>query len=245
MRDIKINIIQTHSQLIKNTCILITIFLNQISIMRHLTLLDHVLGQMDTALRTICPPQQRTSARPTPGADLSESSMTNEERRHVAGLMRVNHSGEVCAQALYQGQATTAKLEKIKTQMQAAADEEIDHLAWCEQRLTELNSCPSKLNPIWYLGSFILGACAGLVGDRWSLGFVAETERQVTGHLNKHQQKIPQHDLKTAAILVKMSEDESLHAESAVAAGAAELPLIVRELMRSVSKLLTFSSYYV
>lgn len=159
--------------------------------------------------------------------------------------MRVNHAGEVCAQALYQGQALTAQLTHIKKQMSDAAAEEIDHLAWCEERLTELGSKPSLLNPFWYGGSIILGALAGFVGDKVSLGFVAETERQVSAHLQHHLQQLPAKDKKSQAILFKMKEDEEQHATTALNAGAIELPYIVKQLMRVVSKLMTKSSYYV
>lgn len=213
--------------------------------MRHLTLIDQLVGKIDTALRTVCIPNQRMSNRRSPAHDLPDVSMSTSSKQHVAGLMRVNHAGEVCAQALYQGQAATAKLETVKVQMTAAADEEIDHLAWCEQRLSELDSQPSVFNPLWYAGSFLLGSLAGLAGDRWSLGFVAETERQVTAHLQHHRQHVPTDDVKTQAILAKMQEDESQHAQAAVAAGAAELPFVVRQLMSGASKLLTFSSYYI
>ena len=159
--------------------------------------------------------------------------------------MRVNHAGEVCAQALYQGQALTAQLKEVKAQMTEAAAQEVDHLAWCEQRLSELGSRPSILNPIWYGGSIALGALAGLAGDKWSLGFVAETERQVTKHLQTHQQHLPTQDVKTKAILAKMQDDEEHHAEVASKAGAAELPFFIKQLMQCVSKLLTKTSYYI
>ncbi|MDP3704429.1 MAG: 2-polyprenyl-3-methyl-6-methoxy-1,4-benzoquinone monooxygenase [Legionellaceae bacterium] len=213
--------------------------------MRHLSLIDQLLGKVDTALRTVCIPKQRTSNRASPANNLTDVSLDAPTKRHVAGLMRVNHAGEVCAQALYQGQAATAKLDEVKAQMTAAADEEIDHLAWCEERLCELESRPSVLNPLWYMGSFMLGALAGVAGDRWSLGFVAETERQVTSHLQQHRQHVPAEDVKTQAILAKMQDDESQHAQAATDAGAAELPFVVRQLMRGASKLLTFSSYYI
>lgn len=212
--------------------------------MRQLTVVDQLMGHVDTAMRAIFPPKQRGSKRANPARDVSASVMTDEEKKHVAGLMRVNHAGEVCAQALYQGQALTARLSAVKDQMQAAADEEIDHLAWCEQRLSELNSQPSKLNAVWYAGSFMLGALAGLAGDRWSLGFVAETERQVTAHLQRHIQDLPGQDEKTRAILAQMQEDETEHANMAHAAGAAELPDFIKNIMHGVSRLLTFGSYH-
>jgi ubiquinone biosynthesis monooxygenase Coq7 len=212
---------------------------------RQYDLLDSVLSQVDATLRTVFAPKNRAGTRVSPANSLQEAQLSLTEKQHVAGLMRVNHAGEVCAQALYQGQAVTAKQVAIKQQMQTAAEEEIDHLAWCETRLNELDSRPSLLNPLWYTGSFLIGMLAGLAGDRWSLGFVAETERQVSLHLEKHLQKIPEQDGKTCAILKKMNEDETRHAESAMAAGAAELPLLIKMLMNGVSMLLTRGSYYI
>lgn len=213
--------------------------------MRQLTLVDQFICHVDMAIRTILPPKQRGCRRVNPAQDQTSPSLNANERRHVAGLMRVNHAGEVCAQALYQGQALTAQLTRVKEQMMNAADEEIDHLAWCEQRLSELNSQPSKLNAFWYGGSFLLGALAGLAGDRWSLGFVAETERQVAAHLQRHLQDIPVRDMKTRAILTQMHEDEAHHADVAQTAGAADLPVMVKRLMWVVSKLLTQTSYHI
>ncbi len=212
--------------------------------MRHLKLVEKLLCEVDTALRTVCVPKQRTSRRANPAEMQQEQAMSLHEKRHVAGLMRVNHAGEVCAQALYQGQAATARLTEVKQQMTQAAEDEVDHLAWCEERLRELDSRPSLFNLVWYSGSFMLGALAGMAGDRWSLGFVAETERQVTAHLQKHLQNLPKQDLKTQAILAKMHEDEAYHAEMAVDAGAIELPFLIKQLMKGVSTLLTRSSYY-
>lgn len=213
--------------------------------MRHLSLFDKLLCELDTAVRTLIVPEHRESARENPGKNIDEPSLSTQEKRHVARLMRVNHAGEVSAQALYQGQALTAKLATVKTQMTEAAAEEIDHLAWCEQRLRELDSQPSILNPVWYGGSLMIGALAGLVGDKWSLGFVAETERQVTNHLQQHLQHLPPNDLKTKSILAQMHDDEAHHANVANAAGAAELPFLIKRLMHGVSKLLTKSSYYI
>lgn len=211
---------------------------------REFRLLDKLLCEIDIALRAVATPENRYSQRENPAKMLFEPALTMQEKRHVAGLMRVNHAGEVCAQALYQGQALTAKLEHVKQQMAEAAAEEIDHLAWCEQRLKELGSRPSVLNPIWYAGSLLLGALAGIAGDQWSLGFVAETERQVTAHLQKHLQTLPKQDIKTQSILTTMQNDETHHAETAMAAGAAKLPNVISRLMQGMSKLLTKSSYY-
>ena len=195
--------------------------------------LDTLISEVDNALRTLFPPAQRMSARPSPAEQLADTNLSSKEKKHIAGLMRVNHAGEVCAQALYQGQALTAQLTHIKKQMSDAAAEETDHLAWCEMRLAELNSKPSILNPFWYGGSMLLGAIAGFAGDKISLGFVVETERQVSAHLQRHLDNLPEHDKKSQAILVKMKEDEEHHAAT------------VKQLMRIVSKLMTKSSYYV
>lgn len=213
--------------------------------MRQLSKFDNVIREVDTLLRTLILPQLRASTRKTPGHALADAPMSSEEKRHVAGLMRVNHAGEVAAQALYQGQALTAKLTQVKTQMAAAAIEEIEHLAWCEERLRELDNKPSWLNPLWYCGSLMIGMVAGLAGDRWSLGFVAETERQVAAHLEQHLRHLPPCDSKTQAILSQMHADEAHHADVAIHAGAAELPFFIKKLMHGVSKLMTISSYYI
>jgi ubiquinone biosynthesis monooxygenase Coq7 len=208
------------------------------------TLLDKFIGGFDVALRSLCVPNNRQAIRPNPADGLAEPILSQEETRHVAGLMRVNHSGEVCAQALYQGQALTAKLPFIKDKMKAAALDEVDHLAWCEARLRELGSAPSVLNPVWYSASLTIGLLAGLIGDKWSLGFVAETEQQVTEHLKKHRDYLPMQDDKTKAILYQMQLDETLHADVAEAAGAADLPFIIKKGMQFASKLMTKTSYY-
>ena len=212
--------------------------------MRALNTIDRLINNIDMALRTVCPPQRRASLRISPAQATPDSPLSAAETRHVVGLMRVNHAGEVCAQALYQGQALTAKLTTVKEQMIQAAQEETDHLAWCEERLDELGSQPSLLNPIWYIGSFMLGALAGLAGDRWSLGFVAETERQVSAHLQHHLEQLPIQDLKTQAILTQMQHDETQHAKLATAAGGAPLPSLLKRSMHCISKLLTRSSYH-
>jgi len=212
--------------------------------MPNLTPFDRILVELDSTLKTLFPPIKRASQRAFPDAELSENRLSMKQRKHTAGLMRVNHAGEVCAQALYQGQAMTAKLTDVKLQMNQAAQEETDHLAWCEQRLRELGSQPSVLNPIWYTGSLLMGALAGLAGDRVSLGFVAETERQVSAHLQKHLDKIPTTDEKTRAILQQMLTDEMQHAEDAKQAGGITLPVIVQKIMHLTSKLMTKTSYY-
>lgn len=210
---------------------------------RHLTPLDQLIAGIDGALRTVFNPAPRPD-RPSPGNELPEAVADADERRHVAGLMRVNHAGEIAAQGLYQGQAATARLEEVREAMEQAAREENDHLAWCEQRLAELDSRPSVLNPVWFTGSWLIGAAAGLMGDRWSLGFVAETERQVVAHLEEHLQRLPRDDDRSRAILEQMREDELRHGSTALAAGGAELPGPVRRLMTAVSKLMTEGAYW-
>lgn len=207
--------------------------------------IDAIVAQVDTLLRTLFVPENRPNQRTNPGEMHACPPLTPAETRLTAGLMRVNHAGEVCAQALYQGQALTAQLTHVREQMAAAALEEVDHLAWCEQRLQELHSHPSVLNPIWYGLSFLLGASAGLLGDRFSLGFVAETERQVTHHLQQHLSRLPPHDHKTTAILRQMQADEIQHAKTAGDAGAIELPFLIKQGMSTISKAMTWSSYYI
>lgn len=213
--------------------------------LRESSLTDFLIQRVDDFLRVLFIPQQRSSVRENPAIPFLHPTLSSTEQRHVAGLVRVNHAGEICAQGLYQGQALTARLESTKTQMEQAALEEVDHLAWCEERLRELKNYPSILNPFWYAGSLCLGALAGLIGDQWSLGFVAETERQVTQHLMNHLQRLPNQDERTRAILQQMVIDESAHAHVAIAAGAEELPFLIKKLMYAVSKLLTTSSYYI
>ena len=180
-----------------------------------------------------------------PAKNLEDSDLTELEKYHSAGLMRVNHSGEVCAQALYRGQALTAQLNDVKEKMNEAASEELDHLAWCNKRLEELNQRPSILNPLWYGMSFTLGAVAGLAGDKWSLGFVEETEEQVVKHLDGHMKKISSKDNKTKVIMKQMREDEEAHALAAQKAGAAELPEEVKKIMSAVAKVMTSTSYQI
>ena len=211
---------------------------------RRLTLLDKLIGEADTVLRTLGA-RGNTAGRPSPAEGHSDAELADAERRHVAGLMRVNHTGEVCAQALYQGQALTAKLPTVREDMQQAAAEEVDHLVWCEQRLKELDSRPSALNPAWYGLSFALGAAAGAIGDRVSLGFVAATEERVCSHLRDHLKQLPEQDRKSRLILQKMLEDEERHGENALEAGGADFPRPVKDAMSAVSKLMTRSSYWV
>jgi ubiquinone biosynthesis monooxygenase Coq7 len=179
----------------------------------------------------------------SPANQIDESELTDEERKHAIGLMRVNHAGEVCAQALYQGQALTAKLPEVGEQMEHAAEEEIDHLAWCEERIHELGGRTSALNPVWYAMSFGIGAGAGLISDKLSLGFVAATEDQVCDHLQKHLQELPANDQKSRTIVEHMLDDEARHAETALNAGGHRFPAPVKKLMTLVSSAMTGSSY--
>lgn len=202
---------------------------------------DRLIQGFDQALRTVVPDSTQAD-RPSP-AHSKTSQLSVEQARHVAGLMRVNHSGEVCAQALYHGQALTAKLPKVRLEMQQAAREEQDHLVWCELRLKELDSHPSLLNPLWYGLSFGIGALAGLAGDEYSLGFVAETEKQVSNHLQSHLNQLPDTDSRSQAILAQMNQDELHHREQALQAGGRELPKPVQQVMQLVSKVMTKASY--
>ena len=211
--------------------------------MRQYTGVDKLIQSFDQALRSLVP--GATSAhRENPSSEV-ETQLAVSEARHVAGLMRVNHSGEVCAQALYHGQALTAKLPNVRKEMENAAIEEQDHLAWCEDRLKELDSHTSLLNPVWYSLSFGMGAIAGIAGDKYSLGFVAETERQVSLHLEDHIRQLPAQDERSRNILVQMNEDELHHRDTALQAGGVDLPLPVRITMTAISKLMTKTSYYI
>lgn len=211
--------------------------------MRQYTGLDKFIHSFDQALRSLVP--GTTSAqRENPSLDV-EAQLGVSEARHVAGLMRVNHSGEVCAQALYHGQALTAKLPNVRREMEFAAIEEQDHLAWCEDRLKELDSHTSLLNPVWYGLSFGMGALAGIAGDKYSLGFVAETERQVSLHLQDHITQLPEHDERSRKILVQMNEDELHHRDAALNAGGVDLPAPIKISMTAISKLMTKTSYFI
>jgi len=209
-----------------------------------LTLIDRCLLQVDQALRT-CVPGSSQAQRQSPAEPLDEVEMSDAERKHAAGLMRINHTGEVCAQALYAGQAATAKLGETREAMEHAAQEEVDHLAWCEQRLQQLDSKPSALNPLWYGLSFGMGALAGIAGDKWSLGFVAETERQVCDHLEDHLGKLPEDDQRSKAILEQMITDERQHGETAKQAGGADLPPPVQKAMAGLSQVMKKSTYHI
>jgi len=202
---------------------------------------DAFILQFDKALRTVF--AKAGSRRPYPDAELPDAELNAAEKRHAAGLMRINHSGEVCAQALYAGQALTARNPEAQRALLAAADEETEHLAWCEKRLDELGSHKSFFNPFWYAGSFALGAFAGALGDKWNLGFLAETERQVEGHLDSHLGLLPEPDAKSRAIVEQMKIDEAKHAATAIAHGGAPLPGPVRTAMRVTAKILTQTAY--
>lgn len=204
--------------------------------------LDELIVAFDRGLRTVFAPAR--SARATPGANLEEIDMTEEQRRLSSALMRVNHSGEICAQALYQGQALTARDSRARAALEQAAREETEHLAWTEGRIEELGGRKSVLNPLFYAGSFAIGAAAGLIGDRWNLGFLAETERQVVAHLEGHLQRLPAQDVKSRAIVEHMKTDEARHATSAVQHGAADLPDPAKAAMRLSSKAMTETAYW-
>ncbi|MCG6657719.1 2-polyprenyl-3-methyl-6-methoxy-1,4-benzoquinone monooxygenase [Halomonas campisalis] len=210
---------------------------------RKLSRADSLIHQFDTVLRTLVPHAARSS-RPSPVTpDIRDDPMTPEERRHAEGLMRINHTGEVCAQALYQGQGLTAKLPEVRGQMEQAAQEEIDHLAWCDDRLQELEGRTSLLNPFFYAASFGLGAVAGAVGDRVSLGFVAATEEQVGRHLEDHLVRLPAADHRSRAVLRQMAIDEAHHAQLALEAGGSRFPAPVKFGMSLMSKVMTKSVY--
>lgn len=203
---------------------------------------DRWIVEFDRALRTVAATAQ--SVRPQPGGDLPEGDLDAVQRRQAVGLMRVNHCGEVCAQALYQGQALTSREAAVRDALQAAADEETEHLAWTERRIAELGGRKSLLNPLWYAGSLSLGVAAGLLGDKWNLGFLAETERQVEAHLDGHLRDLPPGDARSRAVVDQMRQDEIRHAEMAVAFGAAELPGPVKQGMRLSARLMTRLSYW-
>ena len=205
--------------------------------------LDRLITAFDNGLRTLLAPAH--SARAVPGAALAEPEMTAPARQVAAALMRVNHTGEICAQALYQGQALTARNASARAALEQAAVEETDHLAWTAQRIEELGGRASLLNPLWYAGSFALGAAAGFLGDKWNLGFLAETERQVEGHLEGHLDRLPAQDEKSRAIVNEMKVDESRHARTAVDHGAAELPEPVKLAMKLGSRVMTRTAYWI
>jgi ubiquinone biosynthesis monooxygenase Coq7 len=202
---------------------------------------DRWISGLDQAIRTVTGVHH--NHRPSPANDLAETVTTPEARQHVVGLMRINHAGEVAAQALYAGQALTARETNTRVTMQEAAREETDHLAWCQDRIHELGGRTSLLNPLWYAGSFAIGAIAGVAGDRVSLGFVAETEKQVCHHLESHLSELPKGDLRTRAVVKQMSEDEARHGKNATNAGAVELPKPIRLMMKLTAKIMTRTAY--
>lgn len=206
-------------------------------------MLDQLIIEFDKALRTVFAPAP--TARQRPGSGLAEAELTPAERRHAGALMRVNHVGEVCAQALYQGQALTSRDPATRRALEQAAWEETEHLNWTEQRMAELGGRKSLLNPLWYAGSLALGVFAGKCGDRWNLGFLAETERQVGAHLQDHLGRLPAADQRSRAVIEQMATDEAEHAATAIRLGAAELPAPVKGAMRLSSRLMTSTAYYV
>jgi len=203
---------------------------------------DQLIAQFDRALRTVS--HVAEASRASPADALPEAELSEHDRRHAAALMRVNHVGEVCAQALYQGQALTAKDAHARQALERAAREEEDHLAWSEQRVSELGGRTSLLNPLWYAGAFAIGTVAGTLGDRWNLGFLAETERQVEEHLAGHLERLPSEDARTRTLVEAMRADEARHRDTALRLGAAELPDPVKRTMRVASRIMTSVAYW-
>jgi ubiquinone biosynthesis monooxygenase Coq7 len=220
-----------------------------------MSLLDSVLVCADNALRTVFAPARAARPTPKPGNEITGShtaeapepsaAMQADALTRAARLMRINHVGEICAQALYQGQSLTARNDHVRTTLQKAAKEEEDHLAWCEERINELGGRKSLLNPLWYAGSFALGAASGLLGDKWNLAFLAETERQVEGHLKDHLEKLPPEDARSRAVLEQMQRDEAQHAATAMTLGAADMPQSISRIMRLASRVMTGTAYWV
>lgn len=202
---------------------------------------DQAIIEFDRALRTVL--ASARSRRPVPGRNLPDVELDQAQRQHIVGLMRVNHCGEICAQALYQGQALTSRDPVVKEALRGAADEETEHLAWTEQRIAELGGRKSLLNPLLYLGSLSMGLVAGSLGDKWNLGFLAETERQVEAHLDSHLLTLPVADVRSRAIVEQMRLDEIRHAETAIQHGAAELPGVVKVAMKMAAKVMTRAAY--
>ncbi|KAI5916823.1 2-polyprenyl-3-methyl-6-methoxy-1,4-benzoquinone monooxygenase [Thauera sp. 2A1] len=206
-------------------------------------MIDQLILEFDKALRTVFAPAR--SVRPVPGDELPDAALEDDERRHAAALMRVNHVGEICAQALYQGQALMSRDPAIRESLQQASDEETEHLAWTERRIAELGGRKSLLNPLWYGGALAVGMAAGRFGDRWNLGFLAETERQVEAHLKSHLESLPAQDRKSRAIVEQMKADEVEHAETALRLGAQELPAPVKGVMKLAARVMTRTTYWV
>ena len=206
-------------------------------------MIDQLILEFDKALRTVFAPAR--TVRPVPGDELPDAVFEDDERRHAAALMRVNHVGEICAQALYQGQALMSRDPAIRESLQQASDEETEHLAWTERRIAELGGRKSLLNPLWYGGALAVGMAAGRFGDRWNLGFLAETERQVEAHLKSHLESLPAQDRKSRAIVEQMKADEVEHAETALRLGAQELPAPVKGVMKLAARVMTRTTYWV
>ncbi len=208
---------------------------------------DQLIMRLTQCIRTInnLPQNKNIDARPNPADTAQEATLTAKEKRHSAALMRVNHTGEVCAQALYLGQSITARSNTLRDALSTAAKEESDHLHWCEQRIHQLDSHTSYLNPLWFTGSLLIGTVAGLIGDKWSLGFLAQTEQQVFDHLSHHLNILPAHDHQSLKIVAVMQEEEAMHAKTAVEYGAADLPFPVTWAMRIMAKMMTSVTYYV
>ncbi|MDQ8023185.1 MAG: 2-polyprenyl-3-methyl-6-methoxy-1,4-benzoquinone monooxygenase [Moraxellaceae bacterium] len=206
-------------------------------------MIDRLIGEFDRALRTLAAPARST--RPVPGKDLPDVPLDEAARKNVAALMRVNHVGEVCAQALYQGQALTSRDPRTRETLREAAHEEVEHLAWTAQRIGELGGRTSLLNPLWYGGALAIGVVAGLAGDKWNLGFLAETEKQVAAHLQGHLARVPEQDQRSRAIIAQMKEDEAEHAALALQLGGAALPVPVRQAMKLASRVMTGTAYWI
>lgn len=211
---------------------------------RNYTLFDRICLGVDQAVRALSD-NTMTTGQPYPARQVEELPLTDKERKHAAALMRINHSGEICAQALYHGQGIVSRTSLLQEKLQQAAREEGDHLAWCKERLEELGSHTSYLNPLWYAGSFCIGMVAGMVGDKWSLGFVAETERQVIDHLKSHLHALPANDVRSYKILQQMEADEAKHRDEAIMSGARELPTNVKSIMGWVSKVMVKTTYWI
>lgn len=211
---------------------------------RHFSFFDKCCLSLDQAVRALTD-NVKTTGVPYPAKAIEENQMDEKQRKQSAALMRINHAGEICAQALYHGQGAISHTNQLQEKLQQAAMEEGDHLAWCRQRLDELGSQTSYLNPLWYAGSFCIGVMAGMIGDKWSLGFVVETERQVIKHLESHLHLLPSQDQKSYKILEQMEKDEAKHRDEAIASGARELPEIVKQIMALTSKIMVKTAYWI
>lgn len=211
---------------------------------RHYTFYDKICLGIDQAVRALAGTVKTTGSE-YPGKDIEEEVLSDQQRKHSAALMRINHAGEICAQALYHGQGVISRSNEIQEKMHQAAVEEGNHLAWCKQRLDELGSHPSYLNPLWYVGSFCIGMAAGMIGDKWSLGFVAETEYQVIKHLKAHLHSLPAQDLRSVKILELMEADEAKHRDEAIALGAHQLPIFIKKTMAFTSKMMVNTAYWI